>query len=121
MALNPDSKVKLAAAIYGDFVTNKDAGNAGSAGPGANEKFGYKPKFPTAVGTTHEQFIGNLLSGVNTTIDSASTDAEITSVGEQIQVRNALQNIDLDIARAVYKRLREDFIKLKGAASSHDY
>lgn len=112
--MTEDTRLKLAAGIYGDFVTNADVNNAN------NRKHGYKP----AVQGTHEQWVKSLLSGVQNPIQNALSDVEITNATEQQSVMTALAAIDRDVALAVYLKLKHDYAHFKGAAggaSSHDY
>ena len=117
MALTPDSKLKLAAGVYGDFVTNEEVDNP------TDRKFGYKPNLGS-----HEVWINNLLSGDEVKIKSALTGADIVDTGQQTDVIAALptERTEREIALAVYRRLRHDFAinrpaPAAGSASSHDY
>ena len=113
MALTPDNKLKLAAGVYGDFVTNDEVANA------TNKNLGYKPDLGTM---THEQWINKLLSGNDTTIREALNAVDIVPA-EQDNAIAALPT-EREVALAVYKRLKEDFALLHppaGGASQHDY
>ena len=111
MALSDDTKLKLAAGVYGDFVTNEEVDNP------TDRKFGYKPNLGS-----HEVWINNLLSGDEVKIKSALTGADIVETGQQTDVIAALPT-ERAIVLAVYRRLRHDFAMHRPAssASSHDY
>jgi hypothetical protein len=109
--------MKLAAGIYGEFMTNSDVNNANE------KKFGYKPDFS---GRRHGQWITDLLSGTDEKVKGALAVVDITDPGEQQQVIDALpKGGDSDVALAIYKRLKQDFTTLHAVhgneASSHDY
>ena len=110
MALSDDTKLKLAAGVYGDFVTNDEVDNPN------NKKFGYKPDL-----ASHEEWINALLSGDEITIKNALNAVDIVQT-EQTDVIAALHT-EREIALAVYRRLRHDFAihRPAGSASSHDY
>jgi len=114
MALTEDTRLKLAAGIYGDFVTNGEVNNAN------NKKHGYKP----GLLGTHENWVKALLSGRNQEIQGALNDVDISAQAEQQNVMAALAAIDRDVALTVYEKLKHDYAHFKGAAggaSSHDY
>ena len=111
--MTQDTKMKLAAGIYGDFVTNDEVNNAN------NQKHGYKP----GLQGTHEQWVKALLSANSISVQNALNDVEITGT-EQANVIAMLANVDRDVALAVYQKLKHDYAHFKGAAggaSSHDY
>ena len=111
--MKDDTKMKLAAAIYGDFVTNSDVKNADE------DNHGYKPNFSLV---THGDWIDSLFSGDDGKIEAALDHVEITEPGEQNKVKVALvKDTDLDIAAAIYRKLKEDHVELKGKAGHHDY
>ena len=113
--MTSDTKLKLAAGIYGDFVTNGEVNNA------SDKKHGYKPDLQPA---THEQWVKALLSPKHTDIIGALSAVEISTSAEQLSVETALNAIDRDVALTVYQKLKHDFAHFKGASgssSSHDY
>ena len=115
MALTEDTKVKLAAGIYGDYVMNGEVGNS-------NPKFGYKPSLGKV---THEEWVSALLSGEDSTMTNALKAADITDGGQHAEVIAALKAIDRDVALAVYQKVRADILLHRpphvSDASSHDY
>ena len=116
MPLQESTKMKLAAGIYGEFMTNSDVNNTNE------KKFGYKPDLGEM---THGQWIEALLSGDDETVKSALAVVDISNPGEQLQVIGALpKGSDRDVALAIYTRLKQDFDTLHAHvpdASSHDY
>ena len=115
MALDKDTKVKLAAGVYGDFVTNGEVNNP-------NPNFGYKPNFDEG---THEEWIEELLSGDDTRIKQALTTIQIDNQTEQEKVVRALpKDTDCHVALAIYKKLKAEVHSHRpkdAEAGSHDY
>src|SRR5262245_9936883 len=62
MALTEDTKVKVAAGVYGDLVMNSEVKNSN------NPNFGYKPPFADE---THEGWIDALLSCNDVSMENA--------------------------------------------------
>ena len=116
MPLQESTKMKLAAGIYGEFMTNSDVNNTNE------KKFGYKPDLGEM---THGEWIGALLSGDDKKVKGALAVVDITNPGEQQQVIDALpKGGDSDVAVAIYNRLKQDFATLHAhipESSSHDY
>ena len=115
MAMTDETRLKLAAGIYGDFVTNDEVKN-----PTAKNS-GYKPNLG-ALNLTHEQWIKDLLSGIAPKIQTALSAVDIQGA-QQNDVIAALPT-DREVALAVYQKLKHDFAHFKGASgssSSHDY
>ena len=114
MPLSADSKLKLAAAVYGHFITNQEVGN------GQQPNFAYLPQFGE---DGHAKWIQKLLSDDHDDVKAACTAVDIPA-GEHQKVIDALpKGSDRDVAVAVYKKLQDDFAKLHAAGnqSSHDY
>jgi hypothetical protein len=118
MALKSDTKLKLAAGVYGDFVTNEDVGNS-------QPKFGYKPSLGDM---THEEWVTALLSGDANSIRTALAAVDVVDDNDLAEVIDTLKKTDREVALAIYKKLRADILlhrpKAGGAggdASSHDY
>lgn len=116
MALMDDTKVKLAAGVYGDFVTNGEVDSS-------NPNVGYKPNLGN---TTHESWIEDLLSGDDDKIKQALAKVDIANPGEQLKVIGTLPTNEDDraIAMAIYKKLKKEILSHRPSdseASSHDY
>lgn len=115
MPLTPDLKLKLAAAVYGHFVTNQEVGN--------NQELNsaYLPKFEGEEG--HTKWIEKLLSGNTPDIKEALSAIDIPPSEHQKVIDVLPKGGDNGVAVAVYTKLRDDFAKLHAAGhqSSHDY
>src|SRR5262245_55878882 len=114
MALTEDTKVKVAAGVYGDYVMNSEVGNS-------NPNFGYKPSLANE---THEGWVEALLSWDDGKMANALKAVDVTDVGQLDEIIRTIKALDRDVAVAVYKKLRAD-IRLhrpaKPEAMSHDY
>lgn len=118
MSYDDDTKVQLAAAIYGDYVTRAEAGETDPT----TANWGYHPTFED--GTSHNDWINGLLSGTEATaramlsqvgIDGAEADKVWDNL-DQLNTSNSLH-----VAKAVYNKLREEHMTASGEAGSHDY
>jgi hypothetical protein len=98
--LSNDSKLKLAAGVYGDTVTNGDVENPPPPG------YSYTPGFAQG---QHQKWIEDLLSGVDGRIKQALRYVAIEDGEEQNKVIRAFpKSTDLHVALAVYKKLQHD-------------
>ena len=115
MALKADTKVKLAAGVYGDLVTNEEVKNS-------NPHFGYKPSLGEV---THRDWVMELLSGNDKRIADALEKVEVTDADDVDEVTETLKAIDRDVAVAVYEKVRADILLHRPHpgpdAASHDY
>jgi hypothetical protein len=121
MADNPnpfsaDTKVKLAAAIYADYIKNEEVGNPNDGQGGAQP-----PDFTKYTGG-HAGWVADLLNDDSAKVGQALEFAKIVDRDndkEQTKVKLSLpKGTDLGVARAVYQKLRQH---QQGGHFHHDY
>ena len=117
MAMDEDTKVKVAAAVYGDFMLGSEVNN------GNKKRHGYKPDFTA----DHETWIRNLVGGNDSKRDQALDEIEVADGATGKDAVKALlpgDSADQEVVMAIYRRLKEDHDECRkraGGSQAHPY